>query len=88
MIKICVTIDLCYEIFQTLLKPNLSAFLLLLQQITTNDHHKITLAYNALTLAMVTAEGCPGSSPACSINDDNLAIALSRLQCMLYLELV
>ena len=38
-------------------------------------------AYNALTLAMVAAEGCPGSSPACSINDDNFAIASSRLRC-------
>ena len=38
-------------------------------------------AHNALILAMVAAEGCPDSSPACSINDDNLAIALSRLRC-------
>lgn len=38
-------------------------------------------SYNALTLAMVAADGCPGTSPACSISDANLAIASSRLRC-------
>lgn len=42
---------------------------------------EISSAYKALTLATVAADGCPGSSPACSISDDNLASASSRLRC-------